>query len=554
MVRSINNEIVCYETDASRLVGKVKKVVFPESVEEVKNAVKCASSEVDIVPRGGGSNIVGGCIPQKTGSIILDTRKMNKVLNFDTKSRTVYAEVGVTIKELNEKLKSVGFEFPVLCNDISTIGGMIARNEISDFGRYGSIKNWVEEIEFVNGRGELIKLGKADLSEVCGMEGITGIILKAKLKIIPLIYKSASIFQSDNLHETLLIAKRLKLEEDVIMLRICDPFVSKLIGFPEKYNLIIFFNSDKGRIKSEDFDNFFEKIRKINYLIYSEGFCDSLDAKFFIDKIDSFILFLEEIDIPYFGDLINGIIFSFFSEKEDEEKVMKIIEKMNGKPVKYGFGLKRKGLIDSLQKKIIHRVKLRHDPFYKFNKRKVFDVNKKIEEIDVVVNERSSDKSIKPVKEDPIEKNGFLFETPEEKMNRIIKEAEGEETVQEVLEVKDKLLDYEQTFKSELSDERVKNVEDFAKDVSREIVKKEDSRVGRVIRDLDEFDSEVGKVSIEDNLDKPNIELRGKVSDSDKSLIDNIMTNKFGFSNNEKKEGGREDDEKKEERKENENK
>jgi hypothetical protein len=561
------DSFICYETDASGLVGTVNKVVLPESVDDVKNVVKSASSEMDIVPRGGGSNIVGGCVPRKSGSIIVDMKKMNKVLDFDPKSKIVYAEAGVTIKELNEKLKAVNFEFPILCNEISTLGGMIARGEISELGKYGDIKNWVEEIEFVNGRGEFIKIGKSDLSDVCGMEGINGIILKAKLKIIPLSYRSASIFQSDNLHETLLIARRLRLEEEIIMLKLFDPYISKILGLPEKYNLIVFFDSDKGKINGDEFYEFFKKINKRDYFVYSKGFYGAVDAKFFIDKIDQFILFLEEIGVYYSVDLLNGIVISFFNEKSDEEKVLNIINKMNGKFVKYGFGLKRKGLIDNLQKKILHRVKLRHDPFRRFNNGKVFDFGDKIESFDEeIIRERFDDKKIdikEEIKQFPIKKvlsgegeeksalrlvedlekkdfkkeSEFLFDTPEEKMNKFIEEAQGDEEKEEVMEVKDKLLDYKQIFQSELSDKKVRSVESFAKDVSSNFIESEKNNLN-VVHDLDTFDSEVGKVSVNDSLDRKSIsesELRGKVSDNERSLIDDIMTNKFGMGGERKK-------------------
>ncbi|MFH1359136.1 MAG: FAD-binding oxidoreductase [archaeon] len=549
------NENVCYETDASRLVGRVTKVVFPESVEEIKEIVR--NSDVDIIPRGGGSGLVGGCVPRKEGSIVIDMRRMNKVLDFDLKSGTVFAEAGVTIKELNEKLKAVGFEFPIFTNDISTIGGMVAKGEISSLGRYGSIKEWIEEIEFVNGRGELVNISKGDVSDVCGMEGISGVILKVKIKIIPLIKRSASIFQSDNFEEVFLITKRLRLEEEVVMLKLYNPFVSNLLGFPEKYNLIIFFDSDRGKIKGDDFSYLFNKLKKEYYHFYLKGFYESEDIKFFYDKISDFVLFLEDSNISYFCDLINGIVFPFFKDDFQRISIIKFVEAKGGIFAKYGFGLKRKKLIDNLQRRIFQRVKLRYDPFNKFNRGKVLDFESEGVEVKSrpLDGEKRSEimftENIKEEKEEPKVENNFisntydnqrkgldssqdsegylditnkfqkeenqlLFETPEEKIYRLIKQAESEEEEK----VKDRLLDYERTFKSELSDEKVKNVEDFARGVSRNIVREEDR---------------IGKVTMIDNLEKgvnnEKKEVRGRVSDSEKSLIDSIMTNKFKKEN-----------------------
>ena len=79
------------------------------------------------------------------------------------------------------------------------------------------MKDWVEGTEFVNGKGEIIKTSKADLGDVCGMEGITGIIVSAKLRITPLIKRTASVFQTDNLDELLSIARRLKQEKEMLL-------------------------------------------------------------------------------------------------------------------------------------------------------------------------------------------------------------------------------------------------------------------------------------------------------------------------------------------------
>src|SRR3989344_7242518 len=154
-------EMLSYETDASRLIGKAEKVFFPRRAEEIQNIIK--TSNLDIVPRGGGTSQIGGTIPNN--SIIVDMNKMNKILNFDPKKRIIEVEAGINVKELNEKLNYINFEFPIRpLNETSTIGGMAAINTFNRRGmKYGRIKDWIEEIEFVNGRGELMKTSKADL-------------------------------------------------------------------------------------------------------------------------------------------------------------------------------------------------------------------------------------------------------------------------------------------------------------------------------------------------------------------------------------------------------
>jgi len=62
--------------------------------------------------------------------------------------------------------------------------------------KYGLMREWVEELCFISGRGELVRLSKTDLMDVCGMEGITGIIVSAKLRIIPAVKRSISVFKT----------------------------------------------------------------------------------------------------------------------------------------------------------------------------------------------------------------------------------------------------------------------------------------------------------------------------------------------------------------------
>src|SRR3989338_10991123 len=157
--------LAVYATDASGIKGKAAGIFSPTTIDEVQKII--ASASLDIVPRGSGTNLMGGAVPNN--SIVVEMRTMNAVTNVDTQKKTALVQAGVTVKELNEKLNFIGGEFPVSLNEQSTIGSMIAVNAVGHKSmRYGSMKEWIEEIEFVNGKGEIVKIGRADLSDVCG--------------------------------------------------------------------------------------------------------------------------------------------------------------------------------------------------------------------------------------------------------------------------------------------------------------------------------------------------------------------------------------------------
>jgi len=495
-------EMICYTTDASRLIGNAEKVVFPKTVKEVQDIIRTPAT--DIVPRGAGSGLVGGTIPNN--SVVVDMTKMNGILEFNPGKRIVNVESGITLRELNEKLKSRGFEFPIdVSNEgISTIGGMIATNASGDRSmKYGTMKDWVSGVDFVDGKGELIKATKADLGEVCGMEGITGIIVSAKLKVIPIVKRSASVYQSDNLDEVLSLARRLKSEKEVVKLKLFSKQVSGLLGFPEKYNLVIEFDSERGKIIGSEYEDILRLEQRVYYNLASEGYSNREDPKFFFDKIKEFISFMELMNIPYFVHLGSGIIHPFFKddEKQKREKTIDLIKRSQGKPGKYGIGLMRKDFVDSFEMTIISRVKLRHDPYGRMNKGKVINemssakrygmtpgVAERISEIKPGAGEeRSANLLIESMK---------IKESPDRKMEEFIKEVskEDEETSEvntedlkktkevegfgrnitsEREEIKERLKDYKETFEPELPEEKRKIIESFARTIPREIVKTE---------------------------------------------------------------------------------
>ena len=564
-------ELTCYNTDASRLIGDAEKVVFPKTPEAVQKIVK--TSNLDIVPRGAGTGLVGGAIPDN--SIVVDMSKMDKVSDFDIKKMTVKVEAGITINELNERLSRVSFEFPFQTNNqgISSIGGMIALNHIGNKSvKYGVIKDWIEEIEFVNGRGELMKTSKSDLGDICGMEGITGIIVSAVLKIIPQIKRSASLFQSDDLEEIFSIAKRLKLEKELSSLDLFPPQVSKLLGLPEKYHLIIEFDSDRGKIKGEEYKILSKFNDRVYYVLASEGYYDSDDPKFFFDKLIDFMEFLETNNVPYFSKLGAGVIYPFFKDEEKNKKagVLKMISRMGGKPGEYGIGLKRKHIKENSEKKILHRIKMRHDPFGKINKNKIIDADfesgpmrkekpkseymeqlEKLEQPDVHHLKPIGDEEleeIKPfIKEEPSE---FIEElkTPEERMGEFIEKVEliDKSKEQEIdkpenklnFEISSNLKDYESTYKSELEDRKKREIEDFAKSVAHDIIhpkpfvdvsdsvqKDSSEEQGQSEKsDIDkEKPEEKKQPQKEFKIDDPNVEKRGKLSKEEEDEINKLM-------------------------------
>ncbi|MDO8518892.1 MAG: FAD-binding oxidoreductase [Deltaproteobacteria bacterium] len=170
-------------------------IVWPENTLQVQKLVKAAiRHRVPIVPYGAGSGVCGGTVPVK-GGMIVDMKKMRKLIRLDKDNLLVEAEAGTMGLHLENELERKGYtlgHFPssILC---ASLGGYLAaRSAGQKSSRYGKIEDMVREMEIVTGTGEIIRTTSVsnkegiDLNHVfLGSEGTLGLITKATLRIHP---------------------------------------------------------------------------------------------------------------------------------------------------------------------------------------------------------------------------------------------------------------------------------------------------------------------------------------------------------------------------------
>ena len=179
-------------TEPSKLV-----VVYPKSTDEVVYVVRYANMfKVPIVPVGGMTGLMGGAIPL-TESIMLDMRKMNRVLEVRPEDRLVVCEAGITLAELDERLSKEGL---MLGHDpwtkqYATVGGSIATNGMGyTAASYGSMRRQVLGLEVVLPTAEVLgtryvedsSTGPSLVNLFIGSEGVLGVITKAVLRVYPI--------------------------------------------------------------------------------------------------------------------------------------------------------------------------------------------------------------------------------------------------------------------------------------------------------------------------------------------------------------------------------
>ena len=368
------NIIKMYETDASQIEGVAAGVENPATVGGVQDVVKLNSQ---IVIRGAGTGLVGGAVPQNGKDVVLDLSKLIKIENLDRQRRTIEVEAGVVLDDLQNYLARFGLEFPVSpsSHSVCTIGGMIAADAVGGRAvKYGRTSSWVNWIEVVDSQGQIHKKTRTELSDYAGLEGVTGVIVRASLKLVEKKKRSASLFSSESIDEIIDIVKELKRNSAVSMIEFFDKRISELLDLERAYYLIVEFESDFGNLKNEEYGKIIGMRDRIYPLLAQKGYVRIEDPKILIDKFEKLLFWLETKDIPVFGHLGVGILHPCFSEKKEKliPEMMKLVKKLGGQiSGEHGIGLIKKEFVELNDKRILINIKKRTDVANKFNVGKV---------------------------------------------------------------------------------------------------------------------------------------------------------------------------------------
>ena len=139
-------------------------VVRPASAADVAQLVQlCVAQGVSLVPRGGGASYTDGYTPSESNSVVVDTSRMNRILEINERDMYVVAQVGVTWAALNETLAAKGLRTPFFgpfSGITATIGGSLSQNSVTwGTGVFGVSGETTLGVEAVLGSGEIIRTG-----------------------------------------------------------------------------------------------------------------------------------------------------------------------------------------------------------------------------------------------------------------------------------------------------------------------------------------------------------------------------------------------------------
>ena len=196
----VEGDLSAYEQDwRKRYRGRALAVVRPANTTEVSAVVRlCARHGAGLVPQGGNTGLVGGSVPDASGTqVLLSLSRMNRVRGLDAANLTLTVEAGCVLQVVQETAAAQGFLFPLslAAEGSCTLGGNLATNAGgTQVLRYGNARELCLGLEVVTAQGEvwdgLAGLRKDntgyDLRDLfIGSEGTLGVITAATLKLYP---------------------------------------------------------------------------------------------------------------------------------------------------------------------------------------------------------------------------------------------------------------------------------------------------------------------------------------------------------------------------------
>lgn len=144
-------------------------VLRPGDRAGVASAVAAATGAgFAVIARGGGLTYTAGCTPLSEETVVLDLRRLDRIVAVSADDMYVTAEAGVTWKQLHAALAPLGLRLPcfgTFSGAGATVGGGLANGALF-FGtaRYGTVADALLGLEVVLADGTVLATGQGALA------------------------------------------------------------------------------------------------------------------------------------------------------------------------------------------------------------------------------------------------------------------------------------------------------------------------------------------------------------------------------------------------------
>lgn len=155
-------------------------------------------------------NIIGGTSKAFYGRTpsgkTLETSDHRGIVSYEPSELVLTARAGTPIKEIRSLLaengQMLGFE-PALCNDRSTLGGVVAAGLAGPRRPYaGAARDFILGVKIINGNAEILSFGGQVMKNVAGFDhsrlmagamGTLGVLLEVSLRVGPVLQTEATL-------------------------------------------------------------------------------------------------------------------------------------------------------------------------------------------------------------------------------------------------------------------------------------------------------------------------------------------------------------------------
>jgi glycolate oxidase len=213
-------------------------VVTPKAVDEVQAVLGLANREkIPVTPYVSGGNIGGLAIPLK-GGILLDLKRMNRILEVNEVDMYAVIEPGVTFGHMKAYLEKnhpgLMYTYAFSPPSTSVMANALLQGLDNLSTRYGAASHWVSSLEVILPTGELVRIGSCAVSEswqervpfpdlaglFIGWQGATGVVTKMAVSLWPkpkyATQVSLLLMDLESAYKSLLAISRTRIPDDII--------------------------------------------------------------------------------------------------------------------------------------------------------------------------------------------------------------------------------------------------------------------------------------------------------------------------------------------------
>jgi len=162
----------------------VNQIVSPQSIAELRQLVREHHGPISIA---GGRYSQGGQIADNNG-LVIDMRRLNKIIFLDEKKRQITVEAGATWREIQNVIDPKGFSIQIMQSYSNfTVGGSLSVNVHGRYVNRGPVICSVDSIKIVLADGSLKEASRVLNSDLfygaIGGYGGLGVIVEATLNL-----------------------------------------------------------------------------------------------------------------------------------------------------------------------------------------------------------------------------------------------------------------------------------------------------------------------------------------------------------------------------------